>query len=95
MCDTEVTLGRFRNDTTVAEDLQQVVFKFPEFNKLLSRECLFSYENSDIESGSRGRFPLPIIMFIKNIFNRTARLFFNSRITLIGRFYSYIYFIDE
>lgn len=26
----------FRNDTAAAEDLQQVVFKFPEFNKLLS-----------------------------------------------------------
>lgn len=61
---TEVTLGRFRNDTTAAEDLQQVVFKFPEFNKLLLRGCLFSYENSDIESDSRGRFSLPIIMFI-------------------------------
>lgn len=42
MCGTEVTLGRFRNDTTAVEDLQQVVFKFPEFNKLLSRESVTS-----------------------------------------------------
>lgn len=61
---TVVTLGRFRNDTTAAEDLQQVVFKFPEFNKLLLRGCLFSYENSDIGSDSRGRFSLSIIMFV-------------------------------
>lgn len=44
----------FRNDTAAAEDLQQVVFKFPEFNKLPSRESTYSYENSVKAIGPRG-----------------------------------------
>lgn len=54
----EMTLERFRHDTTAVEDLQQVVFKFPEFNKLVSGKSSFSYENSTIEWNNRKRFEL-------------------------------------
>lgn len=61
----------FQNDTAAAEDLQQVVFKFPEFNKLLSREGIYSYGNG-VASGSRGPFQfLDHYARFWNTFNRT------------------------
>lgn len=88
---TEVTLGRFRNDTTAAEDLQQVVFKFPEFNKLLSREGAASLMKIAI-SKAAGVSRCQLLCSFGICLIGSLICFFKSRITLIGHFYSCIYF---